>query len=94
MDGKGGREKLGGVEEGETIIRMHCVRGENLLSTKGKKKCDQKATWGLFGLFFWVIVHHSCPLCSIFGFEPFLSWLSRLSSPTHVNYQSRKYTTS
>lgn len=29
LDGRGGGKELGGVEEEETVIRIHCLRGEN-----------------------------------------------------------------
>lgn len=39
-DGKGGGEKLGGVEGGEAVIRIHplCDGKKNLFSIKGRKR--------------------------------------------------------
>lgn len=30
LDERGGREELGGVEEGEAIIRIHCVKADKI----------------------------------------------------------------
>lgn len=38
LDGRGQREELGGVEGGETLIRIYYVRKKSLLSTKGKQE--------------------------------------------------------
>lgn len=37
-DGRGGMEEFGGVEEGESIIRIYYVGKESILNKRRKKK--------------------------------------------------------
>jgi hypothetical protein len=37
-DGREGGEELGGLERGETIIRISCVRKKSISNKRGKRK--------------------------------------------------------
>lgn len=68
LDGRGREEELGGVERGETEIRICHVRKRNLLSVKGKNpycKCSFLSTWflspALYPLDSSLLLHRSWP---------------------------------
>ena len=44
LEGRGDKEELGGVEGGETILMMYCMRKKSISNKRKKNKINKKVT--------------------------------------------------